>query len=251
MLWQHPSEREIIPIGRMTYDGEAYGFDYTVAASRIQHFRPLSGLGRFGEHFENPVLPAIFRQRIMDTARPDFGNYATSLGLTTETATPWEQIVQSGGERAGDTLQFMQIPDVVNGQARARFLVSGVRHIPESRHQLRVGGRDIEVSHAEHESALASLRPGSAVTLLAEDDNPKDPQAMLVSGSGTPLGWVPRLLAPAVRDLQVHQGDLSACVVRVNGPSSPPHLRLVLDLDAPAPQGFSFDPDGMWEPFSS
>lgn len=244
VLWQHPLTRRILPVGRLAHDGDTYSFDYTVAAGEIHDFRELPGLGHLGHHFESDVLPAVLRQRVMDADRPDFAEYAANLGLDPQTATPWEQIVESGGDRAGDTLQFMELPRVIDGNARARFLVNGVRHIPER--ERTVDGNRVLVSAAELERALGSLTVGAEVEILAEQGNEIDDQATLVTRSGTPLGWVPRFLAPSVRLLLEH-GRVFARVVRVNGPSVPSHLRLVLELDSPAPTGFSFDPDGQWE----
>lgn len=248
VLWQHPVSREIVPVGRVSFNGTTYAFDYTVAASRIDGFRALSGLGPLGQHTESATLPAIFRQRVMDPARPDFASYAQSLGLRESEATPWEQIVGSGGGRAGDTLQFMTLPVVENGHARARFFANGVRHVP-GRVAL-IGGREVLVSEDEHERALQSLLPGDSVGVVAEELNTVDQNATLVMAGNTPLGWVPRLLAPAVRRL-IGAVPLTLTVVRTNGPESPSHLRLVLELEAVVPQDFAFDPAGNWNALSS
>ena len=243
VLWQHPVSREILPVGRLSFDGTTYAFDYTVAASRIESFRALSGLGALGEHTESDLLPAIFGQRVMDPARPDFPAYVGTLGLTEANATPWEQILESGGGRAGDTLQFMEMPVVQRGRARSRFFANGVRHIP--RHVAVIDGCTVVTSEAEHERALQSLAPGDTVSVVAEEDNRVDSEAALVTASGTPIGWVPRLLAPSFRRLLAF-GPVELSVVRRNGPESPPHLRLVLELDSVAPSGFTFDPVGDW-----
>ena len=247
VLWQHPMTHRILPVGRLAHDGVTYSFDYTVAAGEIDDFRELPGLGRLGHHFESDVLPAVMRQRVMEADRPDFAEYAANLGLDPATATPWEQIVESGGDRAGDTLQFMELPQVIDGNALARFLANGVRHIPDRARS--VGGRLVRVSLVELERALGALDVGTEVEILAEQGNEVDENAALVTRSGIPLGWVPRFLAPSVRQL-LADGNVFARVVRVNGPSAPSHLRLVLALDTPVPIGFSFDPDGQWMPLN-
>lgn len=247
VLWQHPEDRRILPVGRLVYDGVTYFFDYTVTAGTIEGFRELPGLGRLGMHFESNVLPTVLRQRVMDAERPDFARYVAELGLNPSTATPWEQIVESGGDRAGDTLQFMELPRVVNGIARARFLANGIRYIAGP--QRLIGGRPVRVNDHEVEAAFAALRVGDEVEILPEEGNRVDENATLVTRSGVPLGWVPRFLAPGVRRLLVG-GRVFAHVVRVNGPGAPTHLRLVLELETPVPEGFSFDPDGLWEVLS-
>jgi hypothetical protein len=245
VLWQHPETREIVPIGRLSHDESGYSFCYTRAASEVDGFRPLPGLGRVGDHTFSPTLPAIFRLRVMRADRPDFPEYVSTLGLRPETATPWEQIVSSGGDRVGDTLQFMELPCVEEGMARARFLANGVRHIPGQ--HLNVGGVEVFVSPEAHEAALQSLQPGAELDLVPEFGNSYDQCATLVAGSGLPIGWAPRVLSSSIREL-LDYGPVIAHVVRVNGPSSPSHLRLVLDLTAPAPEDFQFDRDGRWQP---
>lgn len=244
VLWQHPTTREIIPIGRFSRSSDGYRFVYTRAAAEIRGFRPLLGLENLGDRYESPQIPAVFNQRVMSPGRRDYGDYLATLGLGSQ-ATPWEQIVHSGGSRAGDTLQFMPVPAVTGGRAAARFLVNGVRHIPDG--SLRLPGREVSVTREQQEAALAGLRIGGSVLLEAEDDNPEDRDAILVTCDGVPVGWVPRVLSASLRDLV--QNDLCyARVHRIGPPDAPYHLRLVLDLDLPVPADFDFDPEGRWEP---
>lgn len=245
VLWQHPETREIVPIGRFSHHGDTYSFAYTRAAASIPDFRPLPGLAELHQRYESSSLPAVFGQRVMDRDRPDFDGYARTLGLDPTRATPWEQIVQSGGRRAGDTLQFMPAPMLVDGRALARFLVNGVRHIPEVPHT--VGGRAIHVTPEQQEEALQGVTGGASVLIEAEDDNPRDVDACLVTVHGVPVGWVPRALSTSVREL-LTAGPLPATVLRVAESGTPPHVRLVLDLDVPAPPGFDFDRARRWEP---
>lgn len=245
VLWQHPETREILPVGRVSHEGDHYSFEYTRAAAEVPGFRPLPGLGPIGRRTIVASMPAILRMRVMDAERPDYARYIATLGLTDQTATPWEQILRSGGERQGDTLQFMQVPVEDAGRARARFLASGVRHVPHN--DLIINGVSRSVTESVHEQALASLAPGTPVELLPQDNNEYDVCATLATSSNVPLGWVPRVLSSSVRELLGH-GPVVATVVRVNGPGSPAHLRLVLDLDVPAPEGFEFDRAGRWSP---
>jgi hypothetical protein len=192
-------------------------------------------------------MPSVFGQRVMGPDRPDYGRYMQSLGLPQSGTSPWEQIVRSGGLREGDTLQFMEVPTVTNGRARATFLANGVSHIPGS--SLSFGGGVVTTTAEEHESVLAQLTPGSSVEVLAEEGNLSDQYACLLVVARTPLGWVPRTLAPSVRELlEVEQ--VPALVVRVGEADGSPHLRLVLSMDVEAPPGFEFDRAGRWQPIT-
>jgi hypothetical protein len=247
VLWQHPDTREIVPIGRFDYNGQTYCFAYTRAAATIDGFRPLPGLGDLHRRYVSPRMPSVFSQRVMAPDRPDYAAYLRTIGLDSEHATPWEQIVYSGGSRAGDTLQFMQLPEVVDGRARARFLVNGIRHVPGEVRTLV--GREITVAADQHEAILGNLETGDVLSVVAESSNPKDPSAALILADGVPIGWLPRVLSSSVREL-LERGAVGVSVVRLGEPGTPPHLRLVLDLDVAVPDDFVFDRDGLWEPLS-
>ena len=237
VVWQDPESRRFVPIGRLARAGDQYEFSYTKAAGAAD-LRPLPGL-RLDQRYRGP-LPPVFMQRVMGDGRPDFEQYVRRLGLSRAEATPWEQIVRSAGHRAGDTLQFIPLPRVDNGRALARFLVNGVRHIPDYR-----GGRR-RVTAEQHRRALDSLTRGSALVVQA-DDNPHDPDACLVTHDEIPIGWVPRILSRDLRELGRH-GTVHVGVIRVGDPDGPAHLRLAVELNTAAPPGFRFDPDGQWEP---
>lgn len=244
VLWQHPVTREIVPIGRFMREGQTFTFSYTRAASRVRDFRPLPGLESLTARYQSDQIPAVFNQRVMSPDRPDYGEYVETLGLTIEQATPWEQIVESGGDRAGDTLQFMQVPTVVGGRARARFLANGLRHIPGVERNL--SERTVQVTREQQEDELSHLRVGAPVLLEAELDNPEDPDAILLTSRGVPLGWVPRVLSSSLRRV-VETAPCRSSVHRIGPSSAPFHLRLVLDLDIHVPEDFEFDPEGRWE----
>lgn len=245
VLWQHPESREIVPIGRFSHDAAGYSFAYAQAVNEVPDFLPLPGLSDLHRRYNSVSMPAVVLQRVMGRERPDFDDYARSMGLDPQHATPWEQIVQSGGRRAGDTLQFMPVPWVAGGRAHARFFVNGMRHIPGR--TLRVAGRTVTVSADDQETALRKLAAGMPVEIVLEQGNTTDRDACLVLAGDVPVGWVPRVLAADVREL-ASAGQLTVTVHRVGDPGVPTHVRLVLDLAVPAPAGFAFDSSGRWEP---
>lgn len=248
VLWQHPDSREIVPIGRFAHHGDVYSFSYTRAAALIQDFRPLPGLDDLNGAYVADRIPPVFEQRVMEPGRPDYEHYLHALGLGPLSATPWEQIVYSGGRRAGDTLQFMPLPTVFDGRVHARFLGNGVRHIPD-RTRI-IGGRSVTVSLAQQEDALCDLMPGATVLVELEHGNEEDPDAAVITAEGVPVGLVPRVLSSSIRELMA--GSLvPLTIVRIGDPGSPPHLRLVLSLDMAAPLNFQFDRDGRWEPLAA
>ncbi|QCB50022.1 hypothetical protein E5720_06935 [Rhodococcus sp. PAMC28707] len=247
VLWRHPVTRWIQPIGRLSQGLDHYSFSYTRAAAEIPELRTLPGLPDLWRRYDSQSLPAVFGQRVMERSRSNYDTYMTWLGLDPRMATPWEQIVYSGGRRAGDTLQFMEVPCVVDGRVHARFLVNGIRHVAGQ--PCTFVNRVTRVSPREHEAAFARLHVGAIVTIEAEIENESDENASMVTAGGVPLGWVPRSLSQGVRKLLAY-GPISPTVIAVRGIDTPSHLRLVLDLDVEVPDGFSFDPAGNWQPLA-
>lgn len=248
VLWQHPVSREIVPVGRFGRRGDDYCFSYTAAAAAIAGFRPLPGLPDLRALHRSDQLPLIFGQRVVSRSRRDHDAYVGRLGLDPASATPWEQIVCSGGRREGDTLQFMEVPRVLDGRARAMFFANGVRHIP--REPLTYGGVTRRVTVAERDAALAGLTQDDRVSVLLETGNAQDADSCLILAGPTPVGWVPRALSSSVSELINAVGDVFLDVVRVGDPRGSAHLRLVLRLDAPVPDDFEFDRSGRWVPLA-
>lgn len=243
VLWQNRDTRAIDVIGRLQLDHDQYTFCYSRRAAHVEGFRPLPGLRDTTRTYRSEVLFPLFAQRVMDPARPGYERYISRLGLSPDESTPWEQIVRSGGRREGDTLQFLPVPEVRDGVVRSNFLAHGVRWIATK--ELKVVGAPLTVDGAQQERALATLHPGDALGLLPEPGNPSSPLATLITARGVPVGYVPEVLTAGIRQL----GDSARVrVLRVNGPDAPPHLRLVVELQARVPDGFSFDPSGDWEP---
>lgn len=247
VLRQHPETREIVPIGRLTKDTSGYAFRYTRAAADAVGLRPLPGFERLDQRYTSETLPTIFAQRVMGRDRPDYVGYVHSLGLDPAHATPWEQIVESGGQREGDTLQFMEVPYVRDDIAYARFFVNGVRHIPDG--EVRsILGQSVTVTRDEHEQAIRQLASSDCVNALPQDANQRDPHAMIVvSMANVPLGWVPQALSSSLRELAEGR-PLPLTVVRIGSQDGPSHQRLVVEMETPVPLGFRFDREDRWLP---
>lgn len=249
VLWQHPETRELVPIGRFFNSGSTYTFSYTRAAADVADFRPLPGFSDLRQRYRSERMPAILAQRVMHRDRPDYANYVESLGLDPELATPWEQIVGSGGHREGDTLQFMELPSVERGVASARFFVNGIRHMATDPPRSIRGGMAV-VNAKAHDQALRGLAAGSTLLAVPEDGNDYDPNAVVVVSHGSiPLGWVPRALSSSIRELAV-ESDIPLTVVRTGRPEGPVHQRLVVEMRVSVDGHFQFDREGRWEPLS-
>ncbi len=248
VAWQHPEERRIEPVGFLSYDGQVYRFSYIRNVLRIRDFRPLLGFADLRASYVSGRLFPLFAQRAMDPRRPDYQTYLGRLGLPHETG-PLEQIARSQGRRQGDTIQLLPVPTMDGTDMTALFLVNGVRHVPER--VLTLEGRQIRVSRAEVEAALATLSPGDTLGLVGEPANPVNPLAVVVTASAVPVGWVPDLLAADIQALMSQFAvTVTVTVEHVNGPEAPWHLRLLARLRAPGAGGFRFFTGDKWRSLS-
>ncbi len=198
-----------------------YGFAYLRSAVERADFRPFLGFSDVNRAYRSDGLFPLFAERIMDPRRPEHPVLLAALDLTGD-VTPLEVLARSGGQRAGDGIMLLPVPEVsAHGQTHCLFLVHGMRHTP---------GADQRVGR---------LAPGDRLALLAEPDNDVNPRAVLVVEDGAqPLGYVPDALLGYVDSVR----DPRVTVVRVNGPEVGSRLRLLVRVDGwfePGEQPFS------------
>ncbi len=75
----------------------------------------------------------------------------------------------------------------------------------------------------------SALRPGAALNLALETDNPNDPDAVAVFWRGRKLGYLPRAENLVVARLLARRRALSARVRRL-APAAEPNARLQLEV---------------------
>lgn len=231
VTWQHPVNRRHEPVGLLVCDDGGFQFHYLRRADLVEGFQPFLGFDDLDKTYRSRRLFPLFAQRVMSPSRPDFPRYLQSLFLP-PSATAWEILGRSQGQREGDGIRVFVEPAVDDsGLTEATLLVHGVRH------RLRA---DPSV-----EQALRTLVPGEELRLVDEPDNPADPQAVLVSHrSGVALGWVPSVLLPYVHTVS----DPQVRVVRRNGPDVPPGYRLVVRVEGRVSPGYRAFDGPVWAP---
>ena len=114
-------------------------------------------------------------------------------------------------------------PPTVDGHGAITFtfLVHGVRHA---------------LQDASAQDTLSALRDGDDVELRQQPDIAVHHLAIHVCSGRVPIGWVPRLLCPAVHDA-LAAGHVTGRVLKANGPEVPPHMRLLVELNGSVPLG--------------
>ncbi|GAB3061524.1 hypothetical protein GCM10027053_24800 [Intrasporangium mesophilum] len=200
---QDPKTRRYQSLGVLTYHDGQYTFVYFDDAPV-----ELPGLPRGEEHTSDALFP-VFGERVMSPHRRDHRRAMEHLALGAD-AEPFEVLAVSGGRRTGDTYELTPLPEP--GPVDLPFFVHGVRYL-----------EDAERTH------LDQLRPGQRLRLEPENTNTTNPRALLVSGDGTRLGYVPDPLVEIVRSVMTD--DYVLRVVRVNDPEAGFHQRLLVRLE--------------------
>jgi hypothetical protein len=229
VAWQNPVTGGLItPIGLLEKTEHGYAFTYLRRVKTLPGFRPLLGLDDLNHRYESPTLFPLFRERLMDHRRPDYRRYLTVLGLP-EGIDALGEISRSGGRRAGDSIFVVPEPLVdAHGHTSTDFFVHGPRH------------------KAGAEARISTLRPGERLELRDEPSNPVNQRALLVTHDGAELGYVPDLLVDYAHIVRA-SSDLTITVAQVNGPDTPPNLRIRAHLEGSAPEGYRpFHGEG-WE----
>ncbi len=104
VTWERPSTRARIPVGVLAFDGLLYTFEYLSSVADVEEFRPLLGFPILAETYESEELFPLFLERVLKPSRPDFLHVLKDLKIDPDSATPWLQLVRSGGSSEGDTL---------------------------------------------------------------------------------------------------------------------------------------------------
>lgn len=197
-------------LGVLTRLDDAWAFRYFQHVSDDPSAGLLPGLPDAGRVAVSEFLFPVFAERVLSPRRPDRTRILESMGLPIE-AGAFEILSRNGGRRSADTIELIQLPVAMeDGVSRLQFLVHGMRHR----------------SPAE-QAAIDTLTTGDELLLQADEGNPHDLMAQLVTtGSHTPIGWVPAPLTSLVAGAE----GISASVAHVNGSDSTPHLRLLVEL---------------------
>lgn len=234
VLWQDPATRAMLPVGVLSYDGHQYRFEYLPAAHRSRDFRPLLGFKDLGASYLSEDLFPLFRERVLDPTRPDFARVVERLDMDASRATPWEQLVRTGGTSEGDTLQVTPVPHAVGEGWACTFLAAGMRY-STTKSVLTARGATGPVTIGEFEASLDRLRPGGVLDLELELNNSYSGDAKLMLHGDAVIAYLPDWLAKLCSAPWKKQVPMEAKVIRVNDRSAGWHLRLLVELTVAEP----------------
>jgi hypothetical protein len=162
-----------------------------------------------GPTYSSTLFP-LFAERVISSRRPDRQASLEALGLDADAA-PFEVLVRSHGQRVGDTVELLPAPEAASGEdVSFTFLTHGVRHLP-----------------LENQNRISSLTRGEPLRLVAEETNPVNPKAQVVTDTErVTLGWMPDPLLEIVE----HLDNQRLSVERANPPDVGFHFRLLARL---------------------
>jgi len=236
VLWQQPSTRAMLPVAILEFDGTTYRFRYIDGADGIEGFRALLGFPEFDRLYESQELFPLFQERVLDTSRSDFVSVIEGLALDPSLATPWEQLVHTGGTSEGDTIQVTPFPRATADGWECMFLAAGLRYF---QHKSVRTDRGITKTYSstQFEDLLASLSPGDSLDVELEVENDYNNQAQLLFHDGNVVAYLPDWLARLTAPWVSGGNSVAAKIVRINEPGAGWHLRLMASVSTGEPFG--------------
>jgi hypothetical protein len=224
LAWQAPN-RSWFPIGRLDADKQHFEFGYTkgaLVAKREVGFDALPAFPDLHKRYASSELFPLFKNRVLDPNRKNFGEYLQSLGL--EHSDPIEILSLTGGERQTDSFEvFPKIEKRSDNTFSCRFFLHGLRHVS-----------------AAAQSRAESLRCGEELGVSLEVNNPKTGAAiqLTVRKDYLIIGWAPHyLVSDLLKAISVHP-LVTAKVVRVNSAEVPAFRRILIELGGTLPPRF-------------
>ncbi|CAD5378999.1 HIRAN domain-containing protein [Pseudomonas sp. OF001] len=137
----------------------------------------------------------VFMKRLPPRKRADFKDYLRQYNLPTDFAgSDFALLAYTGAKLASDTFELY--PDISKAVAPIDFVIdiAGARH------------------YIEHSSELTE---GDQLTLVNDDDNRHDKNAVRILHNGKLIGYIGRVYAAGVREI-MRSGNLSASVLKVS-----------------------------------
>lgn len=222
LAWQDKElSRQWFPVGQLDADIELplYRFCYIEGAKRAQReagFPPLIEFPKLDEVYESSELFPLFKNRVINSARPDFADYLEYLDLS-EGADPIEILSTNGGFRVTDAYEvFPKLKKREDGSFVCRFFLHGWRYVNE---------------HAK--ARRADLKPGDELYVTLELNNPETGLAVQIQTADDyyMIGWAPRYLVDdLVNAIAESSGNFDAKVVRNNPLRAPSNQRVLIEL---------------------
>ena len=220
LAWEDKASRQWFPVGRLDADVERplYRFRYTGGARRARidaGFPLLLEFPSLDRDYVASELFPVFRNRIMNSRRPDLDDHLEALDLP-RGADPIEILASNGGQRVTDAYEvFPRIERDDDGSFSCRFFLRGWRHVSEA-------GRD----------RLNRLEAGERLHVTPEPAPPfRGYAGRIRTQDDHMIGSAPRYLDSDLATAMAERpSEYAAHVVRLNPHPTPSTHRLLIEL---------------------
>lgn len=220
LAWQdrNPSHAWF-PVGQLDANVEQsmYRFRYIkgVRKAKKEGFTPLLDFPDLKGDYRSSELFPLFKNRVMNPARPDFSDYLQSLDLP-EKANPIEILARNGGTRVTDTYEvFPKITKHEDGRFTCRFFLHGWRYIND----------DAKIR-------FDKLAEGEKLFVTMELTNPATQLAVQIQTTDYHMvGWAPRYLVHDLTKAMANShGMYEATVARMNSNTAFLKHRVLIEM---------------------
>lgn len=236
VFWQDSVTRRWHVVGRLTRTDDSYSFVYTKGARTSKRFIPFGRMTKLREEYRSEELFPLFKNRILQTGRPDYPDYLDWLGVDEKNPDPLLLLARSGGSKETDTLRIYAEPTRDKlGLYHVEFFSHGIRYIVDT-----ALGR------------IQRLSPGDVLYPMHDIQNPFDKNALALrtGDPATLVGYCPRYFAKDLRKLISKDKNKSFFrVVRVNR-EAPIEYMLLCEFTAPWPAAFKAFSDYEYKPIA-
>jgi len=239
LAWQDPVSGSWFPIGRLTFNGKEYQFNYTKGVLKAILdclFKPLPSFPDLSKVYTSQKLFPLFSNRVMPRSRPDYPEFVQWLNIPQHEDDPIALLARSGGKRVTDQFEVFPCPEPdENGRYCIHFFAHGLRHLPKPAIE-RING----------------LKVGELLYLAHEFQNPHDSSALLLcTKDHWIVGYCPRYLCGDILQIiSLHRDLVRVEVDRLNQPPTPLQFRLLCKMTADWRDFRPFQ-DWRYQPFSS
>lgn len=221
VLWQNEETRQKYHVGTLTKEKGVYRFDYTtdvkqrgLEAAQQAGFDQIFEFDLDQAPYESDQLFHFFAKRLPNKGRPSYKKLLSYLGLASD-ASSWDILLRTKGRLGGDAYECIEPIEERLGSFHIPCFVEGVRY-----YDYREGKIPLEV--------------GDSLTLVCEEDNPRDPHAVQVKTQSDHLiGYVPAVYSLYVSDA-VKEGRLTNATIRHLNPNGPPQLAVAMQIEGVA-----------------
>ncbi|MEG4986965.1 DNA-binding protein [Microcoleus sp. BR0-C5] len=231
LAWQSPRSGSWFPIGRLTFNGKEYQFNYTngVLEAKLKcGFLPLPSFPDFNKVYTSQKLFSLFSNRVMARSRPEYHEFLQWLNIPEHEHYPIALLARSGGKRVTDKFEVFPCPEPDDNRRYCiHFFADGLRYLSKSA---------IE--------RINRLQVGELLYLAHEFQNSHASRVLLCTKDHWIVGYCQRYLVDDIFELISQHPELVGVEVdRLNQAPTPLQFRLLCKITVDCPIDF--------RPFSS